>query len=178
MSHLSTRDGSGGKGQGGSGTPSRSTFWRVGFCFHLAFVTVIGAAAYLRLLHGLTPSLAQNYDLVLHALFIGLLAFFLDGSLRFRPLLDGRLRWLRLGPVIVLTLAGVEELLQSLSPHRSCSALDFAADTVGVVLLSSFALRLERWWCSRGSNDGEAADRRRRRRNRGASSATHDSISA
>lgn len=178
MIQFSTTYGDDVMSQEGPDASSKSTFWRVGFGLHLALVTAIGAAAYLRLLSGIGRSLAENYDLVLHAVLIGLLAFFLDGSLRFRPLLNGRMRWLRLGPVIVLIVAGAEELLQSLSPHRSCSAYDFAADMVGIVLLSFLAFRLDRWWCSRELRDLTTADRRRRRRNQGASSTTQGGVSA
>jgi len=92
-----------------------------------------------------------------HAVLIGALAFFLDGALGFRPLIVGArsFSWLRLAPVIVLALAGAEELAQSLSPARTCSFSDFAGDVVGVFALSAL-----------GAPDRStvAAERRRRRR--------------
>ena len=118
--------------------------WLVGLFAHLTAVTAIGTAAYLSLLPNLAPYLTRHYDLALHAVLIGLLAFFLDGALSCRPVLHARLGWLRLGPAIVLALAGLEELAQSLSPVRSCSLSDFVADLVGVVVFSHLALRAHR----------------------------------
>lgn len=117
--------------------------FRLGFAAHLALVTAIGAAAYLQALPSVQV-LHPEADKVMHAVLIGLLGFFLDGALGFRPLLPKRLRWPRLGPVIVLGLAGIEELGQMLSPVRTASLADFAADLLGVLLLSALALRLAR----------------------------------
>ena len=82
---------------------------------------------------------------LVHFLLIGGVAFFLDGALRFRPLLPGRLPWLRLAPVLVASLAGLEELAQALSPYRSSTVSDFVADLLGVVCLSWLARRLSGW---------------------------------
>jgi hypothetical protein len=117
--------------------------WAVGFGFHLALVSTVIVAAYL----GRLPDVGiiGRYDYVGHAVMIGFLAFFLDGALGFRPLLPGaRLPWLRLAPVLVIVVAGAEELLQRLSPHRTCSITDFAGDVVGVFALAWLALRIER----------------------------------
>lgn len=125
------------------GAMSRS-FWRIGLGVHLAVVTAISIVAYLGLLPDASRILPR-YDLPGHLVFIGVIAFFLDGALDFRPLLPGwpRLAWLRLAPVIVVGLAGIEELVQSFSPYRSPSILDFTCDTVGIVLFSWLARRLE-----------------------------------
>ncbi len=108
---------------------------KVGFALQLALVTVVGTLAYL----GALPVLfvrVQRYDELCHAVLIGALAFFLDGVLRYRPLLRSRAQWLRLAPVLVLVVAAVEELAQALSPRRSASWSDFAADLAGVVVAS------------------------------------------
>jgi hypothetical protein len=112
----------------------------------MALVTLIATFAYLGQLPN--PSfLFRHYDLICHLVLIGMLAFFLDGVLNFRPLFANppRLEWLRLAPVVILTFAGIEELAQSLSPNRTCNFWDFAADVTGVMLCSHLALRLDRW---------------------------------
>lgn len=125
-------------------TGSGSSPWRVGFFIYFCFITTIVVLAY----HGLLPALPtfapRNIDALGHAILIGLLAFFLDGALDFRPLLRNRVPWLRLGPFIVLLVAGTEELLQALSPNRTCSWSDFVGDVVGIVFFSWVASRILR----------------------------------
>ncbi|HSN97295.1 MAG TPA: hypothetical protein VLS89_03320 [Candidatus Nanopelagicales bacterium] len=82
-------------------------------------------------------------DLLCHALLFGLLAASLDGALAHRPLLRCAPEP-RLAPVLVLSVAGLEELAQGLSPHRSSTLSDFAADTAGVLLLSWLVARRAR----------------------------------
>jgi VanZ family protein len=119
-------------------------FWRIGFALHLSFVTAIIVMAYLGMIPNIHAVVPFKVDTFGHALLIGLLAFFLDGSLGFKPV-SSRTPWIRLGPVIVLVLAGAEELAQALSPNRTCSITDFAGDVIGVVLFSWLA----RWLDSR-----------------------------
>lgn len=82
-----------------------------------------------------------NFDKIAHAVLIGLLAFFLDGALDFRPLVRGW-RFPRLGPTLVLAVAGIEEYAQRFSAHRGSSILDFAADLAGVCFFSWLARRV------------------------------------
>ncbi len=118
---------------------------RYGFAAHLALVLAIGAGAYLGRLPTELASVAEA-DKILHFLLIGMLAFFLDGALGFRPVAGERHpsvpAWLRLAPVLILAAAGIEELLQALSPRRSASVLDYAADFAGVVVCSWSSRRL------------------------------------
>lgn len=119
----------------------RETFWRYGFGLHLGFMLTIAALAYL----GVLPTQYQVVpysDFWGHLILVGMLAFFLDGALRFRPLIPGRLPWLRLGPVMVLIVAACEEMAQALSPHRTASLRDFAADALGVALFAWLAARV------------------------------------
>lgn len=118
--------------------------WRIGFLIHMIAVILIGFFAYQGLIPNLTPYF-RHYDTVCHFLLVGLLAFFLDGTLGFRTLFKKRLSFLRLAPVIVLFIAGTEELLQSLSPRRTCSLSDFVADTIGIFFFSWLAYRIEQW---------------------------------
>jgi hypothetical protein len=114
------------------------TFWNYGFCIHLCLVLLIAISAYLGILPT-TYKAIPHFDLVGHAVLIGLLAFFLDGVLCFRPLFPGKFSFIRIAPVIILTIAAVEEVAQSLSSHRTASLGDFIADTVGIVLCSRLA---------------------------------------
>jgi VanZ family protein len=119
-------------------------FWRAAFVVQLVAVVAIATGAYL----GRLPTFYQRIphaDLVAHAVLFGLLAGFLDGALGHRPLLRGRLPWLRLAPVVVLAVAAVEEIAQRLSPRRTSSFSDYAADLVGVVLFVWLAGRVTAW---------------------------------
>ena len=110
------------------------TWFRVAFAIHTALVVVIAALAYSGHLH--VPKLFTSpYDLLAHAILIGLLGALLDGALGFRPLTRWTPPWVGLGPTIIVALAGIEELLQALSARRSSSLSDFLADVTGVVLL-------------------------------------------
>lgn len=113
-------------------------FWSYGFCIHLGLVLLIAVSAYLGILPTEYKGLPR-YDLVGHAVLIGLLAFFLDGMLNFRLLFFGRFLEIRLAPVLILSLAALEEIAQVFSPHRTASLSDFFADAVGIVLCSWLA---------------------------------------
>ncbi len=121
----------------------RATFWKYGFFIHLSLVLLIAASAYFGILPT-TYDVIPYSDLIGHAVLIGLLAFFLDGWLRFRPLIPGKVPFLRLAPMIILSIAAFEELAQSLSPRRTASLKDFAADVIGVCLCSWIARRISR----------------------------------
>jgi hypothetical protein len=123
-------------------TARSETWFRVAFAAHAVLVVVIAALAYSGHLH--VPKLFTSpYDLVAHAVLIGLLGALADGALGFRPLTRWTPRWLGLGPAIIVALAGVEEILQTLSARRSSSLSDFVADVTGVVLLCA-AVRIWR----------------------------------
>ena len=114
-------------------------FWKIGFTIHACAVVMIATAAYL----GILPTqyrVIPHADLIGHAVLIGALAFFADGLLRFRPLISA----LRFAPFVVLLIAGIEEMAQSLSPRRTASLLDFAADVGGVFIASWLARALDK----------------------------------
>lgn len=122
-------------------SPPWRTFCRAGFALQLGAVVLIASLAWL----GLVPTrLARipNIDLMGHATLIGLLAFFLDGALDYRPLLRARAAWLRAAPALVLSVAGLEEFLQRFGVHRTSSWSDFAADLIGVVVLTWLSKRI------------------------------------
>jgi hypothetical protein len=72
----------------------------------------------------------SGFDLLGHAALFGTLALLADRALGCRAI-----RGVRLGPALVLLLAAAEECLQALSPHRTASPWDLAADVAGVVFL-------------------------------------------
>jgi len=117
-------------------------YFRLGFAAQLGLVALIALGAYL----GILPTSIRGFpgaDKLGHAVLIGPLAFFLDGSLELRPLVRGW-RWPRLAPVLILAVAGIEEYLQRFSSRRSSSFEDFAADVVGVCFFSWLAGRVAR----------------------------------
>lgn len=118
--------------------------WRIAFAVQLALVGAIVLGAYL----GRLPTFYQripNVDFVAHAVLYGLLAGFLDGALGHRPLLRGRAPWLRWAPLLVLSVAGAEEIAQLLSPRRTASLSDFVGDVIGVTLFVWLAGRVTAW---------------------------------
>ena len=117
-------------------------FWKIGFMFHACSVMLIVVFAYFGILPT-TYSVIPYADVIGHAVLIGLLAFFLDGMLKFRTLFPGTLTALRIAPLAILLIAGIEEAAQRFSPRRTSSVIDFAADAVGVLLASWLAYRLE-----------------------------------
>ncbi|WP_437723062.1 hypothetical protein [Sorangium sp. So ce861] len=121
-------------------TAARISQFRLLLCAQLALVAAASAGAYLGLLPTSLPSF-PHADLVGHALGFGLLAVCVDGALGHRPI-RREVSFPRLGPALVLAGAGLEELAQGLSPRRTSSVADFAADAAGVLLLSWMARRL------------------------------------
>jgi VanZ family protein len=123
---------------------SRARRWFLaGFVAQLIVVITIVVLAYGGALP--LPRLAiANWDLLAHAVLIGMLGMFLDGALGFRPLWRTAPRFLGLGPIIIIGVAGVEEILQMYASHRSSTLSDFVADVVGVVLFSAAARILTR----------------------------------
>jgi len=117
-------------------------FWKIGFVLHACCVVLIAVLAYLGILPT-TYKVIPHADVIGHAVLIGLLAFFLDGMLRFRPLFLNTLRILRVAPLVILLIAGLEEIAQRFSPRRTSSLIDFSADVVGVLLASWLAYQLE-----------------------------------
>ncbi len=122
-------------------TDARTHLFRILLCGQLALVAAVSAGAYL----GVLPTSLRavpHADLALHALAFGLLAAFLDGALARRPIHPG-VPFPRLGPALVLVAAGIEELAQGLSPRRSSSLADFAADAAGILVLTWVLRTLE-----------------------------------
>jgi hypothetical protein len=109
------------------------------FALHLTGVVFVSYLAY----SGKMPEWAasgplQRYDWAAHAFAFGPLGMWLDRALRERPLYARR--WAPpMGPAIVLAAAGIEELLQQLSPRRDTSLHDYAGDVAGVVLFTWLA---------------------------------------
>lgn len=129
-----------------------TTFFRLGFAAHLSLVALISLGAYAGVLPNSLPDF-PHADWLGHAVLIGGLAFFLDGALGHRRLTPA-LPFPRLGPAIVIAVAGIEEYLQRLSPRRSSDWGDFAADVIGVCFFA---------WLSRRVGEGRSGAEQRAR---------------
>lgn len=111
----------------------------------LGFFLVVGVAAYLTWLAyagGLPELFDRPYvDKLAHFAVAGLLAFFLDGALRRRPLSVAGRAVVPLSAACVLAPVGIEEYLQRFGELRNSSLMDFAADVAGVVVLIPLSRR-------------------------------------
>jgi VanZ family protein len=116
--------------------------FRWALALQLLLDVLISVGAYRGILPTRLPQI-PHLDLPIHALLIGLLGGLLDGSLGFRRLTP-RLAFPRLGAIVVITAAGIEEYLQRFSPRRSSTYSDFIADVVGVLFFSWLAKRVSR----------------------------------
>ncbi|MCA9621845.1 MAG: VanZ family protein [Myxococcales bacterium] len=105
---------------------------RWGLGLHLGAALTIVAAAYLGLLPIAIQRLHVHADKVLHFLIIGGVAFWLVGVWDDARLTLGSLR-LPLAVLVPLSIAGIEEMLQTFSPRRNADPLDFLADLLGLV---------------------------------------------
>lgn len=123
----------------------------------MAFVCV-GASVFAYTGHLRIEALGvPHLDLLGHFLLIGLLAFFADGLLGHRALTP----MLRAGPLLVLTAAATDEVLQRLSRHRHSTWSDFVADVLGVAL-ASYAAAVQ--GATTSSREGGVTRQARRRR--------------
>ena len=119
--------------------------WRLALLLFAALLAAIFALAYA----GLIPTAiaaVPHYDTWGHAALYGLLCYLAHRALQRRAWLLGRLR-LPLALPLILSLAAAEELLQQLSPRRTASLADLAADLAGMALvlaLDAALLRLRR----------------------------------
>lgn len=95
--------------------------WWVGF----AGVSAVALFFTWRAYHEDVPDLFRAYDKAVHFTIAGAFAFFLHRATRRRSLMP---------MAALLVVFGGEELLQSLSVHRTASFGDFAADVLGVVV--------------------------------------------
>jgi hypothetical protein len=131
--------------------------YAIGLAVNFGVVVGASVAAYAGWLRHLHWRWLSTYDYFFHGLLIGPLAFFLDGALRFRPLTRRVGGFLPLAAVVVLSVAGIEELLQQLSRRRSTTLHDFVGDTVGVVFFTVVGRIILR----RTSRGAKASDERR-----------------
>lgn len=120
--------------------PALLRLYRIGLAGHTGLIGLISAGAYAGVLPTQIKALPY-YDTVLHFLLVGMFGFFLDAALSHRALV--RVPFVpRVGPAIALLLAATEELLQRLSPRRSSSWGDFAANTIGILVCAWLAKQL------------------------------------
>jgi VanZ family protein len=104
--------------------------WRGAFAVYLAILALIIVLAYL----GLIPTeiaYIPYYDTIGHFALLGIASYLLHRALDRRAWPIGNIR-VPAGPLIVAAVALVEESAQSLSPIRTFSLFDYAADLVGI----------------------------------------------
>ena len=122
----------------------RRTPWIVVFCLALLIVSGINILTYLGMVKVFWNT-RDHMDLWMHGLLTGLLAFFLNGALGGRTIPARRRASINLAAVIMLVVAGLDELAQRLSAYRTSSIDDYLADIVGVVVFIGIAGVLQRF---------------------------------
>ena len=113
--------------------------WWLGF----GFVGVVGAVVTTHAYREGLPAIFdafKHFDKICHFSFFGLLAFFLDGALRRKPLAVAGLT-VPFAAIAILVPAGIEEFMQRFAILRTSSFGDFAADVVGVCLFIPLSRR-------------------------------------
>lgn len=126
--------------------------WRWLVFAHVSLMAVVTEMAYLGLVPQL-PSL-RYLDKLGHLLLFGTVTALLD------PWFAPQKRWLAVVPPAIglpLSIGFVEEMLQMLSPRRTCDVLDLTADVVGMVVLLAITRALRR----RGGGGGRGPRRAR-----------------
>lgn len=113
--------------------------WIAALVGYLAIIAVIDVSAYLRLIPAVVSTIPY-YDTFGHVFLIGLAGYLTHRAMARRTLRLGPLA-VPLGLVLVAALAGLEELLQTLSPAREACVSDFLADLTGI---AAFGL-LDAW---------------------------------
>lgn len=120
--------------------PKLRRLYRIGLAGWFGLILLIDLGAYT----GILPTQIRQlpyYDTILHFILVGTFGALLDAALLHRPIV--RIPFVpRVGPGIALALAGTEEYLQRLSPRRSSSWSDLAANFSGILVLSWVAKRI------------------------------------
>ena len=106
--------------------------WVLAFWFYFGILMAIIISAYLRILP-VKSSTIPYYDTIGHFILLGIATFLAHLALRKRKIYGKRIS-IPLAPIIVVIFCVIDELLQSLSPNRTASFSDLAADLVGVMV--------------------------------------------
>lgn len=115
--------------------------WIFAFWFYLAVLMTIIISAYLKVLPVKSSSIPY-YDTVGHFVLLGMAAFFGHLALNKRKISVGNIS-IPLAPLLVVIFCVIDELLQILSPYRSASFYDLAADFVGIAVFYWLAERVK-----------------------------------
>lgn len=114
--------------------PHLRRLYRIGLAGWFGLIALIDVGAYT----GILPTQIRQlpyYDTILHFILVGTFGAMLDGALNHRAIV--RVPFVpRIGPGIALALAATEEYLQRMSPRRSSSWSDLAANFTGILVLS------------------------------------------
>lgn len=104
--------------------------WVVTFWIYFAILMAISISAYLKILP-VKSSIIPFYDTIGHFILIGLATFFAHLALKKRKIRILAAR-VPLAPLLVSFFTLADEILQTLSPYRTFSMSDLAADLVGI----------------------------------------------
>lgn len=103
----------------------------------------ICVSAYLKILP-VKSSTIPFYDTIGHFILIGLASFFSHLAMKKRKITIGTFL-LPLAPLLVSIFTLIEEVLQNLSPYRTFSLSDLAADLVGIIFFYWLAEKVNRF---------------------------------
>jgi hypothetical protein len=114
-------------------------FWRRAFGAYLVVIGAISTSAYLKII---PPWIAviPYFDAAAHFILLGLASYLSHRALAGRRIALGSLR-VPLGPLVVGSVAVVDECVQAFVPWRTFSALDMAGNLAGVVVFGALAVR-------------------------------------
>ncbi|MCL1473740.1 VanZ family protein [Argonema antarcticum] len=115
--------------------------WIFAFWFYFAVLITISISAYLKVLP-VKSSTIPYYDTIGHFILLGMAAFFGHLALSKRKISVWSIS-IPLAPLLVAICCIADELLQTLSPNRSASFYDLAADWVGIAIFYLLAERVK-----------------------------------
>ncbi|MBD2186317.1 VanZ family protein [Planktothrix sp. FACHB-1375] len=115
--------------------------WIFAFWFYFAILMSISISAYLKILP-VKSSTIPFYDTMGHFILLGLAAFFGHLALNKRKINCGNI-FIPIAPLLVVICCFIDELLQTLSPYRTASVSDLAADFVGIAVFYWLAERVK-----------------------------------
>lgn len=106
---------------------SRNKGWIIAFWLYFLLLVFISVSAYLKIL----PPEVSNYDKLGHFILLGIAGFLSHQALGRRTIATRGVK-IPLGPLLVTVFSLIDEYLQMLSPARSFSLTDLAANWIGI----------------------------------------------
>lgn len=107
--------------------------WIIAFCLYFIILLTIILSAYLGVLPVKIDAI-PFYDTFGHFILLGSASFFAHKALGMRTIKILGFLAIPLGPLLITLFAIVDEMLQALSPRRTCSLSDMSANLIGIWL--------------------------------------------